>query len=155
MTDEESLKEYMMKEVEIIQGIIGRMASNSFIIKGWALTLVVVSLVLERQQVAIAFIPLLTFWLLDAYFLWQERMYRKLYAWVTKNRLKTDDHLLDMDAQRFRGEVQSRFRTMFSITLGWFYGSIAFLIAIYGTYLFLLQGAGCRNGKKSVFQLSL
>jgi len=144
MEEKESLKEYMLKEVDIIQDIIKRMAFNSFMIKGWAITLVVVALLLKgiEYQVWIAFIPLLVFWFLDAYFLWQERMYRKLYEWVITNRLKTDEYLFDMNAYRFKDEVQSRFRIMFSITLGWFYGSIAILIVIYSIFLFLIQNGG-------------
>jgi hypothetical protein len=144
MEDKVNLKEYMLKEIDIIQEIIKRMAFNSFMIKGWAITLVVVTLLLKgtKHQVLIAFIPLLVFWFLDAYFLWQERMYRKLYDWVISNRLKTDEYLFDMNAYRFKDTVQSRFRIMFSITLRWFYGSIAVLIAIYAVTLFLLQKGG-------------
>ena len=144
MEEKGSLKEYMLKEIDIIQDIIRRMAFNSFMIKGWAITLVVVALLLKgtEYQVWIAFIPLLVFWFLDAYFLWQERMYRKLYEWVINNRLKTDEYLFDMNAYRFKDEVQSRFRIMFSITLGWFYGSIAILIVIYSVFLFLIQKGG-------------
>jgi hypothetical protein len=144
--DKESLKEYMLKEIELIQDIIKRMAFNSFMIKGWAITLVVVSLLLkgtDKYEIWIAFIPLLVFWFLDAYFLWQERMYRKLYEWVINNRLKTDEYLFDMNAYRFKDEVQSKLRIMFSITLGWFYGSIAILIVIYSIFLFLVQKGGC------------
>jgi len=144
MEEKESLKEYMLKEVDIIQDIIKRMAFNSFMIKGWAITLVVVALLLKgtEYQVWIAFIPLLVFWFLDAYFLWQERMYRKLYEWVVNNRMKTDEYLFDMNAYRFKDEVQSRFKIMFSITLGWFYGSIAILIVIYSIIIFLVQNGG-------------
>ena len=144
MEEKETLKDYLLKEIDIIQDIIRRMAFNSFMIKGWAITLVVVTLLLKGTgyQVWIAFIPLLVFWFLDAYFLWQERMYRKLYEWVIKNRLKTDEYLFDMNAYRFKDEVQSRFRIMFSITLGWFYGSIAILIVIYSIIIFLVQKGG-------------
>ncbi len=143
MENIESLKEYMLKEIDIIQDIIKRMAFNSFMIKGWAITLVVVTLLLkgtEKYQVWLAFIPLLVFWFLDVYFLWQERMYRKLYEWVINNRLKTEEYLFDMNAYRFKNEVQSRFRIMFSITLGWFYGSIAILVIIYVLILFTKGG---------------
>lgn len=144
MENEDKLKEFMLKEIEIIQDIIRRMGFNSFMIKGWAITLVVVTLLLRgtEYQVWIAFIPLLVFWFLDAYFLWQERMYRKLYEWVINNRLKTEEYLFDMNAYRFEGEVQSRFRIMFSITLGWFYGSIAILIVMYSILLFLVSKGG-------------
>ena len=144
MENKESLKEYMLKEIEIIQDIIKRMAFNSFMIKGWAITLVVVALLLKgtKHQVGIAFIPLLVFWFLDAYFLWQERLYRKLYEWVIDNRLKTDEYLFDMNAYRFEDKVQSRVRIMFSTTLGWFYGSIVILIVIYVLVLLTTKG-GC------------
>ena len=143
MEDKESLKEYMLKEIEIIQDIIKRMAFNSFMIKGWAITLVVVSLLLkgtDKYQIWIAFIPLFVFWFLDAYFLWQERLYRKLYDWVVNNRLETDEYLFDMDAYRFKDEVQSKLRIMFSITLGWFYGSITILILIYALVVLITKG---------------
>jgi len=142
--DKESLKEYMLKEIELIQDIIKRMAFNSFMIKGWAITLVVVALLLKgtNYQVWIAFIPLLVFWFLDAYFLWQERLYRKLYEWVVNNRLKTDEYLFDMNAYRFKDKVQSKLRIMFSITLGWFYGSIAILVIVYSIILSLVQKGG-------------
>ena len=133
MENKESLKEYMIKEIEIIQDIIKRMASNSFVIKGWTIILVVATLLLKgtNYQVLIAFIPLVVFWFLDAYFLWQERMYRELYNWVISNRLKIEEYLFDMNAYRFKDRVQPILRIMFSLTLGWFYGSIAFLTLIY------------------------
>ena len=143
MENKENLKEYMLREIDIIQDIIKRMAFNSFMIKGWAITLVVVTLLLkgtEKYQVSLAFISLLVFWFFDAYFLWQERMYRKLYEWVINNRLKTDEYLFDMNAYRFKDTVQSRFRIMFSVTLGWFYGSIAILVIIYTLILLTIKG---------------
>ncbi len=131
-------KEYLLKEIDTIQSIINRMSSNSFLIKGWTVTLVVGVLLLDRTilegsklQISIAFIPLIIFWFLDAYFLWQEKMYRKLYDWVIANRLDTDENLLDMNARRFRKNVGSRLKIMFSVTLGWFYGSIFALTSIY------------------------
>lgn len=141
MEDKKSLKEYLLAEVTIIQDIIKRMAFNSFIIKGWAITLVVVALLLKGNtyQVWIAFIPLLIFWFLDTYFLWQERMFRKLYDWVVENRLKTDEYLFSMNAYRFKKQVHKKLRIMFSVTLGWFYGSIGILIAIYLFYLFYVS----------------
>ena len=140
----EELKEFMLKEIEIIQDIIKRMAFNSFMIKGWTITLVAVTLLLRgsKHQVLIAFIPILVFWFLDAYFLWQERLYRRLYNWVIKNRMETDEYLFDMDAYRFKDEEQSKLRIMFSITLGWFYGSILVLTLVYAIYVFLQKG-GC------------
>jgi hypothetical protein len=129
----EELKEFMVEELKIVQDIIKRMALNSFLIKGWTITLVVATLLLkgEKFQVFIAFIPILVFWYLDAYFLWLERLYRRLYDWIRTNRLNTDEYLFDMNYRRFIKDEQSRFRIMFSLTLGWFYGSILVLTLIY------------------------
>lgn len=144
MIEKRELKDYLFKEIEIIQDIIKRMALNSFMIKGWAITLVVVTLLLKgnHYQAWIAFIPLIIFWFLDAYFLWQERLYRGLYNWVIANRLKTDEYILNMDAYRFKGQTQSKIRIMFSITSGWFYGAIGLLILIYILFLFIFLKGG-------------
>jgi len=134
-----------LKEIDIIQGIINRIAHDSFLIKGWTITLVVATLLLKGSniQVVLAYIPLLVFWFLDAYFLWQEKMYRELYKWVIQNRLETDEYLLDMNAYRFRDKVPAVPRIMFSISLGLFYGSIAILITVYSVLVFLAQKGGC------------
>jgi len=139
--DKEDLKEYLMKEIETIQSTIKRMSSNSFLIKGWTITLVVVTLLLKgtEEQALIAFIPLLVFWFLDSYYLWQERMYRELYDWVITNRMKTDENLFNMNAYRFKDEVDSKYRIMFSKTLVWFYGSIVILLVIYEIFIFSIS----------------
>lgn len=126
-------KEVLFKEIDLIQDIIRRMAHNSFLIKGWTLTLVIGVLLIrgDYYQGYLSFIPLLVFWFLDSYFLWQERLYRKLYNYVVENRLNSDENIFDMNAYRFKNKVQSKARIMFSNTLGWFYGSILFLLAIY------------------------
>jgi hypothetical protein len=138
LTNDEKTKEYMIREIEMIQDIINRMGLNSFAAKGWAVTLVVGILLFKgpAHQALIALIPVLAFWYLDAYFLWQERMYRQAYEWVLKNRLETEEHLFDMNAIRFETSVPSKIRTMFSITLVLLYGTIAIAIILY--YLSLL-----------------
>ena len=154
----EELKEFMLKEIDLIQDIIKRMAYNSFLIKGWTVMLVVGILLLrgpEKYQVFLALIPLIAFWYLDAYFLRQERLFRKLYDWVISHRLHTDERLFDMSTdgrsdERFGKDVDSIWRTMFcntkdkktntykTNTLRWFYGSMAILVIIYLIYLLVL-----------------
>ena len=149
--NEENLKEFMLKEIDIIQDIIKRMAYNSFLIKGWTVTLVVGILLLkgpEKYQIFLILIPLIAFWYLDAYFLRQERLFRELYKWVISNRLHTDEHLFDMSTNRF--ETDSILKTMFcntkdkatntlkTNTLRWFYGSMAIPVIIYLIYLLVL-----------------
>ncbi len=126
-------KEYFLKEISIIQDIIKRMASNSFMIKAWTVTLVVATLLLkgDTSKIFIAYIPLVMFWFLDAYYLRQERLYRELYKWVIANRENTNDNLFDMNTARFQKDVQSIWRVMLSITLRNFYGAIALIIIVY------------------------
>ena len=73
-----------IKHLEMIQGIINRMAKNSFALKGWAVTLVAGVFALASKDAdklfcLIAYAPILIFWGLDSYYLLQERLYRSLY----------------------------------------------------------------------------
>lgn len=77
------IMENKIKHLEMIQAIIIRMAQNSFMIKGWALTLVVAMFAFVPKTaglfIPIIIVPILIFTLLDAYYLQLERRYRKLY----------------------------------------------------------------------------
>jgi len=117
------------KEIDLIQGCITRMANNSFLLKGWAISIIAVVLALADKALepilisAVVMIPLFSFWYLDAFFLRNERMYRKMYEWVIEKRCAGDNsHLYDLNPHRFASAVESSPRTMWSITLRWFYG---------------------------------
>lgn len=73
------------KHLPLVQGVINRLAGNSFSLKGWSVTLVSALLALAGKDgtpwaAPIALLPALTFWGLDGFFLAQERLYRDLYA---------------------------------------------------------------------------
>ena len=76
--------------LEIIQGVINRMAENSRSCKVWCVTLVAATLVLvartgEPQHALIALTPTLLFLFLDTYYLALERAFRNSYnGFVTK-----------------------------------------------------------------------
>jgi len=146
MTDTENLREYLFKETEIVQDVISRLAGNSFLIKGWAVTLVVASLLLRGTSYHhfVAFIPLIIFWYYDTYFLRLERLYRKLYDWLVENRLKNNQYLLDVSKdrleKRFGNEVPCKLQLAFSTTLIVFYGFL-FLIIIASIIIDFYTGA--------------
>ena len=76
--------EEKMRHLEMIQAVITRMASNSFMLKGWAVTLIAGVFVLatkdsETLYFLIAYIPIILFWFLDSYYLQLERKFRVLY----------------------------------------------------------------------------
>ena len=79
--------EKKLKHLEFIQGVISRLAANSFQMKGWSVVLVAAILVLLAREgrldaAFIALVPILVLWGLDGHFLWQERLYRALYDHV-------------------------------------------------------------------------
>ena len=127
----------LLKEIEITQDVIKRMASNSFLIKGWTITLVVATLLLKgsKNQVFISFIPIIGFWFLDAYFLRQERIFRKIYNWTIQNRLTSTEFIFDLNPKRFSKQVDSTLTIMRSATLASFYGAILVTAIFY--YLLL------------------
>lgn len=76
--------DYKIKYLEMIQSVISRMASNSFKLKGWTITLTTGILALtfnskNSDLIFSSFLPVIAFWLLDSYYLLMERKYRNLY----------------------------------------------------------------------------
>ena len=125
------MNENKLKHLEFVQGVINRMARNSFLIKGWSVTLVAAIFALaakdaNTQIVIIAYIPVIVFWFLDTYFLRQERLYRKLYDDVRGKEPSTVD--FSLNATAYQKEVASFICVMFSVTLRWFHGFL--LIAV-------------------------
>jgi len=79
--------ENKIKHLELIQAVIGRMANNSFLLKGWSVVLVSAFFALAARDanpsfVYLAYFPALSFWILDGYYLWQEQLFRALYDHV-------------------------------------------------------------------------
>ena len=97
-------QEILYKEIDLIQSCISRMAQNSFMVKGWVITLVaaccaVSSLNSSEWKILFIFggLAIILFWYLDAFFLKMERLYRFKYEWVIKNRLRKDDYAFDLN----------------------------------------------------------
>jgi len=134
------------KEIDLIQGCINRMAQNSFLIKGWALTIVTVVLALMEKNIdpiylcLVMFIPLLSFWYLDAFFLKTEKKYRKMYDWVIGARHKNDlSNLYELNPHRFDDQVESIGKVMKSITLRVFYGIPLLVVVTLMSYQILTR----------------
>jgi hypothetical protein len=71
--------------LEFIQAVINRMGSNSFTVKAWTVGLVAALLAFATEKDAtpsrmlVALVPVVVFWYLDAFYLRQERLFRRLY----------------------------------------------------------------------------
>jgi hypothetical protein len=80
-----------MKHLELIQYIVTRLGQNSFAVRGWSVTLVSALFALIAAKDAppiaalVAVVPAATFWGLDAYYLRQERLFRRLYRAVAED----------------------------------------------------------------------
>ena len=131
--------EKKLKHLEFIQNVITRMNTNSFMIKGWAITLISALFALaakdaSRLYALVVYIPLPMFWLLDAFFLSKEKHYRKLYDHVRNlNEEKID---FSMNTKSFDKNEATWISAIFSKTLLTFYG---FLLGITLVVMFLIK----------------
>lgn len=83
------------KHLEMIQAVIARLASNSFITKGWSVTISTALLAFAAESkvywiALVSLFPIAVFWGLDAYYLALERRYRHLFTTVATGTTGTD-----------------------------------------------------------------
>ena len=129
--------ENKIKHLEMIESIIQRLATNSFQLKGWALTLVgligsIAGAGSDKRFVVLAFIPLLAFWFLDTYYLQLERKFRALYRQVSKLNDNNIDFSMDLDQFTYSPEEARKVcycSCLFSRTEGVFYLGICAAMA--------------------------
>ena len=133
-------KDIIHKEIDLIQDVIKRMANNSFLAKGWMITLLGVITALCKDNLLdktgdnnetsvyiyiLMCLPIIMFWYLDAYFLLQERFYRHLYNWAVAERIKGNfENLYGLTPQiqfKDKKNVKSVWQVMISETLLVFY----------------------------------
>lgn len=118
------------KHLELVQGVINRMASNSFMLKGWAVTLVAGIFALagkdtDKLYFLVAYVPIIVFWGLDAYYLLQENLYRSLYDKVRKTQEDNIDFSLKATTEEFNSNKNCYCSCLFSKTEVGFYLPLA------------------------------
>jgi len=119
----------MAEHLDYIQNTINRMSHNSFLIKGWTITFISLLFILAVKDsnywfLILSLLPLICFWGLDAYYLRQERLFRKLYNFVRKGKIREP---FTMDTKPLKKYVDSWFLTLFSPTIVVVYFPIIFL----------------------------
>ena len=131
-----SAVEKKLKHLEFIQLTIVRLAANSFLVKAWAVTLVAALFAITvsgaKDYVFIAYVPLISFWVLDAYYLRQERLFRGLYDIVRVK--KEEDITFSLNTSEVRG-IKSWFRVCWSKTILLFYFPILLVLVAVSIYL--------------------
>lgn len=128
--------ESKLKQLEFIQNIISRMGQNSFLLKGWSVTLLAGLFALaakdaEQKYIVIAYFPTIIFWLLDSYYLYQERIFRKLY----NVKIKEENSDLSLDTSKVDSGFGGWASACFSVTIILFYGILAFTIYLVTNYI--------------------
>ena len=120
--------ENKQKHLEFIQKTINRMAGNLFFLRGWTITLITALFVLfvkdtNPNYIFVVYFPVIIFWILDGYFLSQERLFRDLYNHVRKLDEKEID--FSMNTSEYKKDKKNTWAyAMFSSTLLVFYLSL-------------------------------
>jgi len=84
MTDLGTTSEDKRKHLEFIQGVINRMASNSFLFKGWSITIIAAISAFATKDanpmlMVVPIVSTILFWSVDAFYLLLERNFRNVY----------------------------------------------------------------------------
>lgn len=138
--------ENKLKHLEMLQAVISRMAKCSFMLKGWNVVLVSAIFALasgesKSQLVYLAYLPAIVFWLLDGYFLRQERSFRALYDKVRV--MAEDDIDFSMNTAVVDSKVASWIAVTWSITLSLFHGAV--LLTITAVWLVPVLSRFCKG----------
>lgn len=127
----------------ILQNVISRMATNSSSCKTWCVSLVsaILVVIVDKKMpdyAWIAFIPVLLFFLLDAYYLGQERAFRDVYTKFVKKlhtRTATDQDLFVIQPIQGFNVAKALVSACFSFSVYPFYGVLAGTIVIARFYI--------------------
>jgi len=124
--------EAKLKHLEFIQNTITRMAHNSFLLKGWCITVVGAIIGINKDGInwkvtTLAIFLTLMFWALDGYFLSQERYFRGRYDEVRQKKPEEIDFRMQLDGEKT--SYMDWFVSITSVTLRIYYLTI--LIALF------------------------
>jgi hypothetical protein len=125
--------ERKLKHLEFLQLVITRMNVNSFLVKGWAVTLVAAMFAFSAKDAnsrygLITLFTTVIFWVLDGYYLSIERQYRKLYDEI---RLKDESDIdFSMDTRKYASGYGSWISGVFALTHVVFYITVLSLCIV-------------------------
>jgi hypothetical protein len=133
------------KHLDYLQAIITRMNANSFQLKNIAVVILTAMFALfaANPKVLLIFLagfPLIIFWLLDAYYLQQERKFRALYEDVAGLTNQFEIVTYDMSLDKYNGNGCSFGESLFSKTILLFYIPLFAIVIIFAViFMFLLN----------------
>ncbi|MFT3932111.1 MAG: hypothetical protein QM726_00735 [Chitinophagaceae bacterium] len=130
--------ENLHKELDLIQDQITRMSGNSFLVKGWTMTLMSALTAFGKETILnskggiiylfMMLAILIPFWWLDAFFLRQERLFRKVYERAILDPDAANRIRYDLRPHEKINEVHPIRHLMIKSIISWFY--LPFLLLI-------------------------
>lgn len=125
------------KHLDYIHNTINRMSSNSFVIKGWTISIVSILFIFSDKEMngnflLISLIAVIIFWYLNGFFLQQERKFRALYDKVRN--LSENEIDFSMSTDDFKNKKFSLLSGIFGKSIWPLYLSILIMIII-GKYI--------------------
>ena len=138
--------EHVVKHLEMAQGVVNRLANNSSTTKNWCMTITVFMLAyqvntgneLVGYQKALPLVPIIAFWALDAYYLWQERIFRGIYDEVRKK--ENTDFKMNVPGNMDRLDLCSLIGGVFTLGHCKYNGSKNFWYSYFSITLVLFYG---------------
>lgn len=129
--------ESKIKHLEFIQTTINRMANNSFLLKGWSITVIGALFAVSFKEITclhfyFSLILICFFAVLDAYYLSKERLFIKLYNHTRK--LENQDIDFSMSIEKYK-TFFDWIKALSSSTIVLFYGGL--IIAQFIIYYYL------------------
>lgn len=118
--------------LQLIQDVIKRMSSNSFLVKGWSLTILGGLITLytyniskpwSKKLLILCLALIFSFWFLNAYFLMMERSYRNLYNYAIM--LRENKINFSLDYKKFKSPFS---KSLFGPTILITYSTITILV---------------------------
>ncbi|MDW3190947.1 MAG: hypothetical protein R8G66_01195 [Cytophagales bacterium] len=122
--------------LQILQGVIQRMANNSSQCKAWCITLVSAILIIIADKgkpdlAWVTMIPSILFFALDSYYLALEKGFREAYSEFIKKLHDDSLNVKDMFEVKPRGKTSSHFfEAMKSFSVWGVYSGLVILIAV-------------------------
>lgn len=130
----------LAEELKMLQDIIKRMADNSFKLKGWTVSIIIIAMIFRAKidNLLLCFVPLVAFGILDAYYLMLERKFRELYNSKVELFHNLKIEIFHSDAIKEAIKEKYKFKQMFQFKIEktkWDIAKAIFSYSILGFYV--------------------
>ena len=106
------MENHKVEYLQMIQSVIERMSTSSAIFKGFSATIIAGVIAIDYQRdtywgIILSFIPFLTFFVLDIYYLRLEKRYRFLFDQIRAGKCEIDFNMTPPDINSINREGKS------------------------------------------------